>query len=251
MSSVKNSLPRGNSGGQLSGMFPNPDVVGITETLGPTRLHIGEIADGEILIRDGNNITGGTIIGGDEQVKITALDDSAGYLTDKISTDSSLTSTVLNSSNDEQLQLSVVFGTTAGISAQGNDARFSTANEKAALAGTAGLPSVINKYVTDADPRLSGGSGTSGIATVNFGTTTLRNSSVTFVVSGQASISATSFINTWVRLAPTTDHTLDEIFAENLEVLGGNIIPGSSFTIYASVPRGRTYGNFQINWNWK
>jgi len=32
-----------------------------------------------------------------------------------------------------------------------------TADEKAALAGTDGSPSVSNKYVTDSDPRLSGG----------------------------------------------------------------------------------------------
>lgn len=32
-----------------------------------------------------------------------------------------------------------------------------TADEKAALAGTDGSPSAANKYVTDSDPRLTGG----------------------------------------------------------------------------------------------
>ena len=33
-----------------------------------------------------------------------------------------------------------------------------TDTEKAALAGTSGTPGALNKYVTDADPRLVGGS---------------------------------------------------------------------------------------------
>lgn len=46
-------------------------------------------------------------------------------------------------------------GTTAGTVAAGDDARFPTADEKAALAGT-GTPSASNKFVTDDDSRLSG-----------------------------------------------------------------------------------------------
>lgn len=44
--------------------------------------------------------------------------------------------------------------TADGLKADLTDARFPTANEKAALAGTSGAPSVANKYVTDADSRL-------------------------------------------------------------------------------------------------
>ena len=47
-------------------------------------------------------------------------------------------------------------GTTAGTVAAGDDSRFPTASEKAALTGTDGTPSGANPFVTDSDPRLSG-----------------------------------------------------------------------------------------------
>lgn len=47
-------------------------------------------------------------------------------------------------------------GDTAGTVAAGDDSRFPTASEKAALAGTDGTPSGANPFVTDSDPRLSG-----------------------------------------------------------------------------------------------
>lgn len=52
-------------------------------------------------------------------------------------------------------------GTTSGTVAAGNDSRFHsnandpTSDQKAALAGTSGTPSSTNKYVTNADSRLS------------------------------------------------------------------------------------------------
>jgi hypothetical protein len=46
-------------------------------------------------------------------------------------------------------------GQTASTAAAGNDPRFPTLDQKDALAGTGGMPSAINKYVTDQDARLS------------------------------------------------------------------------------------------------
>ncbi len=51
--------------------------------------------------------------------------------------------------------ISLDIGTGSEDVAAGNDARFPTTNEKAALAGTSGSPSVSNKYVTNGDSRLS------------------------------------------------------------------------------------------------
>lgn len=48
---------------------------------------------------------------------------------------------------------SVLIGTIAGTAAAGDDARFPTSGEKAALAGTDGTPGSGNKYVTDSDAR--------------------------------------------------------------------------------------------------
>jgi hypothetical protein len=51
-------------GGQLSGTLPNPNVVGIRESAGPTNLTIGAIADGQTLIRSGSTIIGSAGGGG-------------------------------------------------------------------------------------------------------------------------------------------------------------------------------------------
>ncbi len=50
------------------------------------------------------------------------------------------------------------FGTTGGTAAEGNDGRIPIQDENDALVGTDGIPSSANKYVTDSDPRLDGGS---------------------------------------------------------------------------------------------
>lgn len=55
-------------------------------------------------------------------------------------------------------------GTTSGKVAAGDDSRFPTSDEKAALAGTSGSPSTSNRYVTDGDSRLTNSRTPSGSA---------------------------------------------------------------------------------------
>jgi len=59
------------------------------------------------------------------------------------------------SKNDtsKTIDLDANTGQISGTLASGNDTRFPTSDQKAALAGTSGSPSSINKYVTDADSR--------------------------------------------------------------------------------------------------
>lgn len=61
----------------------------------------------------------------------------------------------LQSTGGSDPVISADIGTGANQLAAGNDSRFPTTGEKAALAGTSGTPSGTNKYVTDSDARLS------------------------------------------------------------------------------------------------
>lgn len=58
------------------------------------------------------------------------------------------------------------------------------------------------------------------------------NSDASVVIGGQALILAGSLVEAWIFPIATADHTADEQMLETLRVFAGNIVAGTSFTIY-------------------
>lgn len=76
------------------------------------------------------------------------------------------------------------------------------------------------------------GSGNAGATEVDFGAFP-GGSDAEITVTGQTGILATSNVQAWIVAQPTIDHTADEHRVETLSVCCGNIVPNTSFTIYA------------------
>jgi hypothetical protein len=71
-----------------------------------------------------------------------------------------------------------------------------------------------------------------GTTTVNFGAFP-GSSDTTVAVTGQAGILAGSLVEAWMYPTATADHTADEHWVETIQVVAGNIVAGTGFTIYA------------------
>lgn len=78
----------------------------------------------------------------------------------------------------------------------------------------------------------SGASGAAGITTVNFGAFP-GASDASVAITAQTGIVAGSRIKAWIMAKDTADHSADEHWLETLDVMPGNIAPGTGFTIYA------------------
>ena len=70
-----------------------------------------------------------------------------------------------------------------------------------------------------------------GTATLDFGAFP-GASDASVAVTGQTGIVAGSLVEAWIRPVATADHTADEHRVETLEVVAGNIVAGTGFTIY-------------------
>jgi hypothetical protein len=97
--------------------------------------------------------------------------------------------------------------------------------------------------------------GAQGIATLDFGAFP-GDTEATVVITGQAGILAGSLIEAWIRPETTADHSADEARVEDLDIVAGNIVAGTGFTIYGlhqHVVEGfgtDIYGAFSVGWVW-
>jgi hypothetical protein len=69
-------------------------------------------------------------------------------------------------------------------------------------------------------------------------------------VTGQTAILSGSKVEAWIRLVATGEHSTDEVLAEQIQVLAGNINAGNGFTIYGNPLLGVAYGNYSVDWVW-
>jgi hypothetical protein len=96
------------------------------------------------------------------------------------------------------------------------------------------------------DLVVSGG-GASGIATIDFGT---AGTDAFIDVTGQAGILAGSKVFVSINGRDTADNTIDDIWFDPPQVFGGNIVPGTGFTIYGRAIDGTLHGEIDVNWQW-
>lgn len=91
------------------------------------------------------------------------------------------------------------------------------------------------------------GGANSGIATVDFGS----GKDLAFVtITAQSTITATSKVFAQIRAESTLNNSIDSVLAEGLVVFPGNIVPGTSFTIYVKPLQGLAYGQYNVSWFW-
>ncbi len=97
-----------------------------------------------------------------------------------------------------------------------------------------------------------------GTASVDFGAFPGK-SDTSLVITGQATIASGSLVEAWIRPVATADHSADEHLVETIEVIAGNIVGGTGFTIYAKntdlliPPDGlgtMLYGLWTVAWAW-
>lgn len=73
--------------------------------------------------------------------------------------------------------------------------------------------------------------GAQGTASLTFGVFP-GASDASVAVTGQTGILAGSLVEAWIFPAATADHTADEHWVETIQVVAGNVVAGTGFTIY-------------------
>lgn len=89
--------------------------------------------------------------------------------------------------------------------------------------------------------------GAQGTAVVDFGG---KATDAKVVVTGQSSITGTNLAEAWVFPSATASNTADNHWVEDLEVVAGNVVAGTGFTIYAKSRTGFAHGQYTVGWVW-
>lgn len=83
---------------------------------------------------------------------------------------------------------------------------------------------------------------TQGSTTVNFGSGAME---ATATVTGQSAITTSNLVEAWPAWSGD-----DSPWVEQMEVIAGNIVAGTGFTILVKPAIGKAYGTYTINWVW-
>jgi hypothetical protein len=97
---------------------------------------------------------------------------------------------------------------------------------------------------------VGGGGGstiTKGSTTVDFGAS---STDVQVAITGQTGILTGSSVKAWLNPSATASNTADNYWLDDLEILAGNILAGTGFTIYAKCNTALAHGIYNINWEW-
>lgn len=88
----------------------------------------------------------------------------------------------------------------------------------------------------------------SGTTAINFGV--FPGASDTQITVSDPGIVGTSVVQAEIMVAATSDHTADEHWVEEIDVIAGNIVAGTGFTIYARCRQGSPalYGAWNVSW---
>lgn len=85
---------------------------------------------------------------------------------------------------------------------------------------------------------------TQGTATINFGS----KATDTSVFVSAPSITGSQLVEAWVFPTATATNTVDNHWVETINVVAGNIVAGSGFTIYAKVDEGFAHGTYTVGY---
>ena len=88
---------------------------------------------------------------------------------------------------------------------------------------------------------------TQGTTTVDFGS---RETSVSKVITGQASILAGSLVEAWLFPALTASNQPDNHWVDDFTVMAGTVVAGTGCTITVKCNQGVAHGIFNIGWVW-